>query len=236
MSVEKKVSVFLNSDEIDSAGVDPKTWYNFLRKKEIGEIFRIFGEYKFNKALELGAGDGEQSRYLAKHCNTLICTDIDDSSFKKKASNITFMKSNAEDLSRFDDNYFDLIFSSNMLEHVVDIQKCLNECRRVISPEGVLVFTLPNQVWKIFNFIFYLVRGMNPLIHGVSSSHLNELISFSPKKWRRTFKENNFSILNMITLPFYMGHRNRFLPVLKLGSKLHLSASMCYVLIPKKII
>lgn len=43
----------------------------------------------------------------------------------------------------YPDNSFDLVLHSEVLEHVPDPKKALAECRRVLTPEGVCLFTLP---------------------------------------------------------------------------------------------
>ena len=58
-------------------------------------------------------------------------------------------------LSDFEDNSFDLIFSSNLLEHLPNPDKCIKECKRLIKPNGFIIHTVPNNTWKIFHLIFY---------------------------------------------------------------------------------
>lgn len=50
-----------------------------------------------------------------------------------------------EDLSIFSDRSMDFIFSSHLLEHIVDTRKTLKEWFRVLKPEGYLVLYLPHK-------------------------------------------------------------------------------------------
>jgi SAM-dependent methyltransferase len=52
-----------------------------------------------------------------------------------------------EDLTRltFEDNSFDLILSSDVMEHLFDIKAAFRETLRVLKPGGVHVFTIPND-------------------------------------------------------------------------------------------
>lgn len=43
----------------------------------------------------------------------------------------------------FPDNSFDVIFSSNVLEHIVDVDAALQEMRRVLRPGGVMFHSVP---------------------------------------------------------------------------------------------
>ena len=229
----KKLSLWFEPKEIDDANIDEKTWLKFIREREAKFIFSLFGNHKFKSALELGAGDGEQSITIAKFCNKLTCTEIDQN--KLKPRNIPHTKyqiCDAEDLSRFPDNSFDLIFSSNMLEHLHNPQRCLKECKRVIKKRGIIIATVPNRTWKFFNFCFAPLRGIIPKIHGVSSNHFIEFKQFGSRRWEKEFKDTGFNIIKKIKLPFYIGHGNRFITLIKLGNKIHISASTCFILNP----
>jgi SAM-dependent methyltransferase len=43
----------------------------------------------------------------------------------------------------FDDCSFDLVTSNQVFEHVPDVVKCFQECRRVLKPGGILLFAVP---------------------------------------------------------------------------------------------
>jgi len=122
-----------------------------------------------------------------------------------------------------------------MLEHLYNPFKCLEECKRVLSEEGIMIHTLPNRAWKMLHFFLSLVRNHKtfPEIHGVSKSHFREWLEFNPNVWERKFKSSNLKILKKINLPFYTGHSNRFIPLLKLGNRLHISVSKCFILAVK---
>lgn len=40
-------------------------------------------------------------------------------------------------------NFFDLVIHSETLEHVIDVDKALSECLRVLRPGGYCLFTIP---------------------------------------------------------------------------------------------
>jgi len=49
----------------------------------------------------------------------------------------------------FGDALFDLVVHSDTLEHVPDRRRALAECRRVLAPDGALVFTVPVVVGRL---------------------------------------------------------------------------------------
>ena len=50
----------------------------------------------------------------------------------------------AENLSQFENETFDMVFSIAVLEHVRDIKKSLSEAQRVLKKQGVMYMNIPN--------------------------------------------------------------------------------------------
>lgn len=231
-----------SNKEIDAAKVSDNEWLRFVRTKE-AEIALEIANRRFGFALELGAGNGGQSEILSTACDKLICTDVDPDSHKwmsgssfldRQKHNVEYRVVDAQDLSEFDDGTFDLIFSSNMLEHVPDVMTCLAECRRVLKKDGVMLHSMPGRAWKVFHHLLMFVRLFPrvwrlPRIHGVSKSHFRELYEFGPNVWADKFSAADLYVEDIIGMPFYVGHGNRFVPLTKLGNKLGLSATFLFV-------
>ena len=222
--------------EIKSACSNYQEWHEFVRRKEAEIIFDTIGS-RFKKAIELGAGDGGQSVTISRYCDELVCTEKDENGngFVGKFSsrnilNVEYMLCDAENLSRFKDESFDLVFSSNMLEHVPNLSLCLNECKRVSAEDGLIVHVVPTITWKITCFLLSLVQFQKPLIHGVSRSHLKEVMQFSKISWRRQFNKHGFYIQDEIKLPFTTGHGIKFPRVVILGNALGFSSTTAFVL------
>src|SRR5262249_30988896 len=53
----------------------------------------------------------------------------------------------------FPDNHFDIVFSSNVLEHVRDVPTMLRETRRVLKNDGVAIHVLPSSSWRFWTLI-----------------------------------------------------------------------------------
>jgi ubiquinone/menaquinone biosynthesis C-methylase UbiE len=227
------------SNEIDTHKSDFEEWYNFVSRREVEIAFSLFKMKRFNLALELGAGDGEQSLTISKYCNKLICTEKDEKSFvrqrgqsilQRKMQNVEYALCDAQDLSRFPDRTFDLIFSSNMLEHITDVNKCFQECRRVLKDDGLMMHSMPNRWWKLFSSAISVAKFKRPGIHGVSSNQLQEFYVFGPKIWQRRIELHGLRVIEIVGLPFYVGHGNTCITVIKLGNSLELSASFLYII------
>jgi len=135
---------------------DEAQWDRFVRKFELDKIFEKFSEGHFDKALELGCGSGKHSRHLAFYCKKLIALEYNEN--RLTADNdkkTTFVVGDAQDLSQFGDSEMDLVFSSNLIEHLPRLTQCLAECSRVVKQDGLIVHTVPNRTWKIFNVLLY---------------------------------------------------------------------------------
>jgi ubiquinone/menaquinone biosynthesis C-methylase UbiE len=136
----------------------------------------------------------------------------------------------AQDLSRFNDRSFDLVFSSNMLEHIPDVNKCLNECRRVLSDDGLMFHFMPNRWWRFINSVLTISKFKIPRTHGVSSNLVKEFYIFGAQVWKKKFEQNNLVLQDIAGMPFYVGHGNTFIPIIKIGNVLGLPASFLYII------
>lgn len=58
----------------------------------------------------------------------------------------------------FKDNCFDIVISTEVIEHVEDPKKAVEELCRVTKPGGILIITTPNYVWKFSLLIANLLR------------------------------------------------------------------------------
>lgn len=223
-------------EEICTHGASAALWRPFVRRRE----FELIAEYLppgklFANALELGAGDGGQSEFIAPLCGHLTCTELLENNeavgrFQaRNIPNVSYELCDARDLSRFSDDSFDFIFSSNMLEHVEGVDRCLRECRRVLRDGGLMVHTMPSRDWKLWNTIVSLgVKRHRPPIHGTSPSHLVEFLDFGVARWRREFRKAGFDVYQTIGLPFYFGHGPRPRKLLLLGNRLRWKSSVAY--------
>jgi 2-polyprenyl-3-methyl-5-hydroxy-6-metoxy-1,4-benzoquinol methylase len=225
-----------SSQEIRTNGVSGAAWHSFVRRREFEMVATCFprGTF-FDEALELGAGDGGQSEVIAPYCRHLTCTELLANNeavgrFQaRNLPNVSYELCDARDLSRFEDRSFDFIFSSNMLEHVEGVGRCLGECRRVLCNGGMMVHTMPSRVWKIWNSAVSLgLRRVKPPIHGTSRSHLAEFRDFGVARWQREFASCGFKVYRMVGLPFYFGHGPRPQKLLLAGNKLGWKSSVAY--------
>lgn len=118
----------------------------------------------------------------------------------------------------FPDSSFDILLHSDVLEHVPDYRKGLEECRRVLKPEGLLCFACP--LYDVYRTKVRaemidgkLVHHMQPEYHGNPLTPEGSL-AFVSLGWDmvNTLQDLEFSDINMNVMfsPFkgYVGDAN----------------------------
>lgn len=161
-------------------------YLNFLKKKEISVIFDNFADIHFKNGLEIGAGDGFQSRLLANYCDNLTCSEYNEERLvKTKIKNIRYNICDVENLP-FENKIFDFIFSSNVLEHIPNQKKALGELKRCLYDDGIMIHILPSRVWKFLDFTLYYPNLLVKLIEG----------NLFEKKFASNVKSQNNNVIN----------------------------------------
>jgi len=95
--------------------------------------------------------------------------------FLAQLKNLAFSEYPNEDIMHlsYPDNSFDLVLHSEVLEHVQDPEKALNECKRILKKNSICLFTIPlipgrktiNRV-KLDNKSNKLINLKSPSYHG----------------------------------------------------------------------
>lgn len=137
-----------------------------IRNQEIERIFSGCPARAFPEALEIGAGDGFQSALLSRYVGHLTSTDYDPAilSFPPSPS-ITYRVGDAEEVDKaFPASHFDLVFSSNVLEHVPDPVKALRAVAAVLKDDGITIHVIPNVFWKLASIILYVPYRVTTLV------------------------------------------------------------------------
>ena len=123
------------------------------------------GIEKENSALDIGFGRGDLLMALAKQGVDVTGIDYSQDALEiaRKAiakqpaewkNKIKVLHSNATALE-FSDQSFDYIFMTDLVEHLYppELQKCFDECKRVLKPNGkLIVHTAPNRWYNDFGY------------------------------------------------------------------------------------
>lgn len=128
---------------------------------------------KFEKGLNLGTGEGDYDAMVAKHCQSLIGCDInaDDlafaAEFNREVPNLSYQVEDALALS-FSDDSFDLIISSEVIEHVGQPAQMVAEIGRVLKPGGLALMTYPSLSFP------FTYDPINRILSWFSDRHISQ--------------------------------------------------------------
>ncbi|MBN8682826.1 MAG: methyltransferase domain-containing protein [Chitinophagales bacterium] len=140
-----------------------RTRYRFVRTR----LRKLSKEQPFERGLNLGTGEGDYDRMIAGFCQELIGCDVNEPDLEharalnKGVMNLRYELNNALELT-YPDNHFDLVVSSEVIEHVGQPEKMVQEIYRVLRPGGYAVITFPsqefpitydpvNRIWQLFS-------------------------------------------------------------------------------------
>lgn len=119
-------------------------------------IYNHASSFALNKVvLDAGCGSGYGSYYLSQNGAKLVeAIDISEKAieFCRKhflKPNLHFHRMSLEAIRDYDESSFDLIFSSNVLEHIPDVGTFLLKAGRLLKPDGLLYMAVPPVVDKV---------------------------------------------------------------------------------------
>ena len=113
---------------------------------------------EMDRALDFGCGVGRLTRAMSMRFNHCVGVDISEQMIRmakelnSDRNNCEFMVNASEHLEIFPDRYFDFIYSSIVLQHLVhrsSILAYIREFCRVLKAGGLLIFQVPSYISPI---------------------------------------------------------------------------------------
>jgi ubiquinone/menaquinone biosynthesis C-methylase UbiE len=124
---------------------EPSYVWRAGQERRFGLICQTAGNKINGRVLENGCGVGEYLVHLAMHAKQAVGFDFEFErtlEARKKGSEVIC---GAGEKLPFPDDYFDLVLSHEVLEHVQDDQLAVTEIIRVLKPGGRLILFVPNR-------------------------------------------------------------------------------------------
>lgn len=152
-------------------------------------------DFPRRKALDFGCGVGRLSQPLSEHFEEVHGIDISKAmielanKYNKHGDKCEFHLNATGNLSIFDDNSFDLIYTILVLQHMKPIyaKKYIQEFLRILNPQGMLVFQMPSklisgeQKLSSLEKIVRRLQAITPSILWVLYRKIKGILFFRPK-------------------------------------------------------
>lgn len=112
--------------------------------------------------LEFGAGTGRQAKALASMGYNVDAIDLADSNY---AVDRVYSVRDYDGIHiPLPDHSVDVIFSSNVLEHVEDLETIFGEFKRVTRPAGFGIHLMPTPSWRFWTFVTGAINSLLILV------------------------------------------------------------------------
>jgi SAM-dependent methyltransferase len=115
----------------------------------VAEMDRVVPYFRSGaRILEIGAGTGMQALELQRRGFDVTALEIADSNYA--ARRVFPIKDYDGRTIPMPDASVDVVFSSNVLEHVPDLAGMHSEIHRVLAPGGYCIHVLPTHTWRLW--------------------------------------------------------------------------------------
>ena len=140
-------------------------WVREVRDLELAEIREFLPPA--GRVLDFGAGTGQQALRLQELGFDVDAVDLESSPHLQKR---VFPVRNYDGHTLpFPDAHFDVVMSSNVLEHVYDLDRVLLEHARVLKPHGLMLHVLPSASWRLWTTLAEFPATPRNLLRGLRS-------------------------------------------------------------------
>ena len=114
----------------------------FIAEESVIELEQKGIHFSELRVLELGSGAGGYSIVLNERSRFFVASDLNKDEFFEK-SGIPFQFLNALEKFPFEENSYDLVYCSSLVEHLSAPTNMIKEAWRVITPGGFLYLSFP---------------------------------------------------------------------------------------------
>lgn len=138
-----------------------------IHDKFLNLIIKLSKNFKNNKDIKIldwGCGKGELINYLIN--KNFNCYGVEISKLKLETNNLNkkIYLINSDNKTKFDSNYFDIVLTNQVIEHIADKDSFMSEINRILKNGGFSYNILPakyriNEVHLKMPFIHWLPKN-----------------------------------------------------------------------------
>ncbi len=168
--------------------------YKSIRNIALDQKYRLIGQYKKEgKILDVGCGTGEFLHHMKK--KGWETTGIEPAKQARDFAGSTYALDvyPEENLDTFPRSSFDVISLWHVLEHVSDLNGRIDQLKKLLKDDGLLVFALPNHLspdalhyknyWAAWDVPRHLYHFSQESFSNLMKQHALNIISTRPMKF-----------------------------------------------------
>ena len=163
MAVLGYTAGFITSNQVDCTAVLSLDHLDVIRGAELEKIATLFPAGA--RVLEIGAGTGKQALELQRRGFEVTAIEIADSNYA--AHRVFPIKDYDGRTIPLADASVDVVFSSNVLEHVADLSRMHTEIRRVLATGGTCIHVLPTHTWRFWTTLTSYLEAISFFVSSV---------------------------------------------------------------------
>ena len=133
------------------------------------EMVRRFVPLEGARILDIGCGIGTYVKRFRQYSDDVYGVDVEPERVAEASETLPNIQVARGEELPFPDDWFDLVFSNEVIEHVDDDRQTIREAVRVTKPGGYIVIFAPNRLWPFETHGAYFgkryVFGNIPLIN-----------------------------------------------------------------------
>lgn len=162
--------------------------YTLLKKLQLISKF-----YKTGSLLDIGCGTGEFLNICQNAKWKVIGIEPDSNARKSAIEKYSLIVKPEEEISKLIDNSFDIITMWHVLEHVPRLNDRIEELRRLLKPNGVIIVAVPNC-----NSLDATIYKQEWAAYDVP----RHLYHFTPADIERLFRKHGLKLVNTLPMIF----------------------------------
>lgn len=187
----------MNERNLEKAALrgEPSYVWRAGQQRRLEMIVRAAGERIRGRILENGCGVGMYVEHLAPYGGKIFGLEYDFERAAETGGRLPNIINAAGENLPYPDNFFDLILSHEVLEHVADDTQAIREMARVLKPGGRMVIFVPNRGYPFETHGIYwqgnYYFGNKPFVNYLPRAWRDKLAPhvrvYSPKDLQKLF-------------------------------------------------
>jgi ubiquinone/menaquinone biosynthesis C-methylase UbiE len=162
--------------------LEDKHWWHRSKRKICLELIQEYSKKKNLRILDIGCGTGKNVEAFSSLGEVWGLDNSKEAIMFCKKRGLKNLKLGNLDKTGFKDGYFDVVTMLDVLEHLEDQDKALNEIKRILRPNGILIITVPafSWLWSQWDVVLHHKRRYsNNLLHKVVTRNGLEVLKLS---------------------------------------------------------